>query len=75
MLRAVILAALAKSHKSGLLAAGIVDYDGGRGVRERIADRAVVVRSNYNTPRIQEEQAPIYRVLRGLIDEAAGERG
>jgi D-sedoheptulose 7-phosphate isomerase len=63
-----ILAALAEARKRGLLTVGIVGYDGGRIVSERLADHAVVVRSDY-IPRIQEVQASIYHVLRGLIEE------
>jgi len=62
-----ILAALAEARRRGLLTVGIVGYDGGRIVGERLADHAVVVRSDY-IPRIQEVQASIYHVLRGLID-------
>jgi D-sedoheptulose 7-phosphate isomerase len=69
-----ILAALAEARKRGLLTIGIVGYDGGRVVGERLADHAVVVRSDY-IPRIQEVQASIYHVLRALIEELAGERG
>jgi D-sedoheptulose 7-phosphate isomerase len=35
-------------------------------VSERLADYAVVVRSDY-IPRIQEVQASVYHVVRGLI--------
>src|SRR5918997_4146 len=63
-----IVAALAEARKRGLLTVGIVGYDGGRIVSERLADQAIVVRSDY-IPRIQEVQASIYHVLRGLIDE------
>ena len=63
-----ILAALAEARRRGLLTVGIVGYDGGRIVSERLADHAVVVRSDY-IPRIQEVQASIYHVLRGLIDQ------
>jgi D-sedoheptulose 7-phosphate isomerase len=52
---------------------GIVGYDGGRIVSERLADHAVVVRSDY-IPRIQEVQASVYHVLRGLVETLAGER-
>ena len=69
-----ILAALAEARKRGLLTVGIVGYDGGRIVGERLTDRAVVVRSDY-IPRIQEVQASIYHVLRGLVDELWGGRG
>src|SRR5215211_4972720 len=62
-----ILAALAEARKRGLLTVGIVGYDGGRIVAERLADHAVVVRTDY-IPRIQEVQASIYHVLRGLVE-------
>jgi len=62
-----ILAALAEARKRGLLTVGIVGYDGGRIVGERLADHAVVVRSDY-IPRIQEVQASIYHLLRGLVE-------
>jgi D-sedoheptulose 7-phosphate isomerase len=62
-----ILAALAEARKRGLLTVGIVGYDGGRIVGERLADHVVVVRSDY-IPRIQEVQASIYHVLRGLVE-------
>jgi D-sedoheptulose 7-phosphate isomerase len=61
-----ILAAFAEARKRGLLTVGIVGYDGGRIVGEHLADHAIVVRSDY-IPRIQEVQASIYHVLRGLI--------
>jgi D-sedoheptulose 7-phosphate isomerase len=62
-----ILAALAEARKRGLRTVGIVGYDGGRILGERLADHAVVVRSDY-IPRIQEVQASIYHVLRGLVE-------
>src|SRR5919107_679603 len=62
-----ILAALAEAKRRGLLTVGIGGYDGGRIVAERLADHAVVVRSDY-IPRIQEVQASIYHVLRGVIE-------
>jgi D-sedoheptulose 7-phosphate isomerase len=62
-----ILAALAEARRRGLLTVGIVGYDGGRIVSEQLADHAVVVRSDY-IPRIQEVQASIYHVLRGLVE-------
>ena len=62
-----ILAALAEARKRGLLTVGIVGYDGGRILGERLTDHAVVVRSDY-IPRIQEVQASIYHVLRGLLE-------
>ncbi|MBA2713809.1 MAG: SIS domain-containing protein [Rubrobacteraceae bacterium] len=62
-----ILAALAEARKRGLLTVGIVGYDGGRVLGERLADHAVVVRTDY-IPRIQEVQASIYHVLRRLVE-------
>jgi D-sedoheptulose 7-phosphate isomerase len=43
-------------------------------VGERLADHAVVVRSDY-IPRIQEVQASVYHVLRGLVETLVRERG
>jgi D-sedoheptulose 7-phosphate isomerase len=63
-----ILSALAEARKRGLLTVGIVGYDGGRIVSERLTDHMVVVRSDY-VPRIQEVQASVYHVLRALIEE------
>ena len=63
-----ILAALGEARKRGLLTVGIVGYDGGRVVSERLVDHAIVVRSDY-IPRIQEMQASVYHVLRGLLEE------
>jgi D-sedoheptulose 7-phosphate isomerase len=69
-----ILAALAEARKRGLVTVGVVGYDGGRIVSERLADHAVVVRSDY-IPRIQEVQASVYHVLRGLVETLTRERG
>jgi D-sedoheptulose 7-phosphate isomerase len=69
-----ILAALSEARKRGLLTVGIVGYDGGRIVGERLADHAVVVRSDY-IPRIQEVQASVYHVLRRLLEELSEEKG
>ena len=66
-----ILSALTEARKRGLLTVGIVGYDGGRILGERLADHAVVVRSDY-IPRIQEVQASVYHVLLGLIAELRG---
>src|SRR5918911_3075490 len=66
-----ILAALVEARKRGLLTVGIVGYDGGKTVSERLADYAVVVRSDY-IPRIQEVQASVYHVVRGLIGDLDG---
>jgi D-sedoheptulose 7-phosphate isomerase len=69
-----ILSGLAEARKRGLLTVGIVGYDGGRILGERLADHAVVVRSDY-IPRIQEVQASAYHVMRGLIETLTGGRG
>jgi D-sedoheptulose 7-phosphate isomerase len=64
-----ILAAFTEARKRGLLTVGLVGYDGGRIVAEHLVDHAVVVRSDY-IPRIQEVQASVYHVMRGLIEDA-----
>lgn len=63
-----ILTALVEARKRGLLTVGLAGYDGGKVVSERLADHAVVVRSDY-IPRLQEVQASVYHVLRHRIDE------
>jgi D-sedoheptulose 7-phosphate isomerase len=63
-----ILAALAEARRRGLLTVGILGYDGGKIVAEQLADHAVVVRSDY-IPRIQEVQASVYHVLRGVVEQ------
>ncbi len=63
-----ILSALAEARKRGLLTVGIVGYDGGRIVSERLTDHTIVVCSDY-VPRIQEVQASVYHVLRALLEE------
>ncbi len=65
-----ILAALAEARRRGLLTVALVGYDGGRIVGEGLADHALVVRSDY-IPRIQEVQASVYHVLRGLLEKLA----
>jgi D-sedoheptulose 7-phosphate isomerase len=66
-----ISAALREARKRGMFALGLAGYDGGDFVRERLADCALVVRSD-DIPRIQEVQASIYHVLR-LALERRGE--
>jgi D-sedoheptulose 7-phosphate isomerase len=61
-----IIAALAEARKRDLLTVAIVGYGGGRIVSERLADAALIVRSDY-IPRIQEVQASLYHVLRARI--------
>ncbi|MDQ3237776.1 MAG: SIS domain-containing protein [Actinomycetota bacterium] len=69
-----ILSAFAEARRRGLHTVAIVGYDGGRIVSERLADHAIVVRSDY-IPRIQEVQASIYHVLRCLISDMMDEKG
>ena len=57
-----------------LLTVGIVSYDGGKIVGERLADYAVVVRSDC-TPRVQVVQASIYHTLRDLIESVKAVEG
>jgi D-sedoheptulose 7-phosphate isomerase len=63
-----ILAAMAEARKRGLLTVGLLGYDGGRIVSERLVDHALVVRSDY-IPRIQEVQASMYHVLLRTVGE------
>ena len=64
---------VARWREEQLLTVGLVGYDGGRIVGERLADYAVVVRSDY-IPRIQEVQASVYHVLRVLVEDLVWER-
>jgi D-sedoheptulose 7-phosphate isomerase len=61
-----ILAALAEARKRGMLTAALAGYDGGKIVRERLVDHTIVVHSDH-IPRIQEAQASVYHLLRGMI--------
>ncbi|MDQ3387842.1 MAG: SIS domain-containing protein, partial [Actinomycetota bacterium] len=65
-----ILAAMAEARKRGLLTVGMVGYDGGRMVGEKLVDHALIVRSDY-IPRIQEVQASMYHVLLKLVSEVS----
>jgi hypothetical protein len=46
----------------------ILGYGGGKIVRERLVDHAIVARSDY-IPRIQEAQDSVYHVLRQCIED------
>jgi D-sedoheptulose 7-phosphate isomerase len=59
---------MAEARKRGLLTVGLLGYDGGRIVSERLVDHALVVRSDY-IPRIQEVQASMYHVLLRIVGE------
>jgi len=63
-----IVMALEEARKRGLLTVGLLGYDGGEIVRRNLADRALVVRSDY-IPRIQEVQASVYHVVTELLSE------
>lgn len=69
-----LIAALAEVRRRGLLTVALVGYDGGRIVREGLADHALVVRSDY-VPRIQEVQASLYHVLRRRLDDVLSGNG
>jgi D-sedoheptulose 7-phosphate isomerase len=58
-----VIAALVEARKRGLLTLALLGYDGGEIRRQGLADRFVVVASDY-IPRIQEVQASIYHVMR-----------
>ncbi len=61
-----VLAALVEARRRGLATIAMVGYDGGRIATEDLADHIVVVRSEH-IPRIQEAQATVHHVLRGLV--------
>ena len=65
-----VIAALAEARKRGLLTVALLGYDGGEIVRRKLADFAIVVRSDY-IPRIQEVQASVYHIMRELLEEKA----
>jgi D-sedoheptulose 7-phosphate isomerase len=61
------LAALAQARRIGMLTLAFVGYDGGQIAAERLADHAIVTRSEH-IPRIQEAQASAWHVLRELLE-------
>jgi D-sedoheptulose 7-phosphate isomerase len=61
-----VVAALEEARTRGLLTVALLGYDGGEIGRRGLADRTIVVRSDY-IPRIQEVQASIYHVMRELM--------
>jgi len=63
-----VIAALVEARKRGLLTLALLGYDGGEIRRQGLADRFVVVASDY-IPRIQEVQASIYHVMREGLEE------
>jgi D-sedoheptulose 7-phosphate isomerase len=62
-----IIMALEEARKRNLLTVALLGYDGGEILRRDLADRTVVVRSDY-IPRIQEVQASVYHIIRGLFE-------
>lgn len=58
-----VIAGLEEARKRGMLTVALLGYDGGEIVRRELADRAIVVRSDY-IPRIQEVQGTIYHIVR-----------
>jgi D-sedoheptulose 7-phosphate isomerase len=62
-----VIAALEEARKRGNRSVALLGYDGGEIVRRGLADRVIVVRSDY-IPRIQEAQATIYHTLRHALD-------
>jgi D-sedoheptulose 7-phosphate isomerase len=62
-----VLCALEEARKRGNATVALLGYDGGEILRRGLADRAVVVRSDY-VPRVQEAQAAIYHTMRHALD-------
>ena len=62
-----IIAALEEARKRNLLTVALLGYDGGEIQRRGLADFPVIVRCDY-IPRIQEVQASIYHLIRGLLE-------
>jgi D-sedoheptulose 7-phosphate isomerase len=61
-----VIEALGEARRRGLVTIALVGYDGGRIASERLADHAIVTRSQH-IPRIQEAQASAYHVLLELV--------
>jgi D-sedoheptulose 7-phosphate isomerase len=62
-----IITTLEEARKRGNKTIALLGYDGGEILRRGLADRAIVVRSDY-IPRIQEAQGTIYHTMRCAID-------
>jgi D-sedoheptulose 7-phosphate isomerase len=58
-----VIAALEEARKRGNATIALLGYDGGEIRRRGLADRTVVVRSDY-VPRVQEAQAAVYHTMR-----------
>jgi D-sedoheptulose 7-phosphate isomerase len=64
-----LLCALEEARRRGLTTIALLGHDGGEVLRRGLADYAIVVSSDY-IPRIQEVQASVYHVIRGLVELA-----
>jgi D-sedoheptulose 7-phosphate isomerase len=62
-----IVKALEEARRRGLLTVALLGYDGGEIGRRGLADRRIIVRSDY-IPRIQEVQASVYHIVRELLE-------
>jgi len=62
-----VIHALAEARRLDMVTIALVGYDGGRILKERLADHVVVVRSEH-IPRIQEAQTSAYHVLCALVE-------
>lgn len=62
-----VLLCLQEARKRGMLTLALSGYDGGEVVRQKLADIAIVVRSDY-IPRIQEVQASVYHLIREHLE-------
>jgi D-sedoheptulose 7-phosphate isomerase len=63
-----VVAALVEARKRGMLTVALLGSQGGDILRDRLADHAFVVPSDY-IPRLQEIQASIYHVLRRTLGQ------
>jgi D-sedoheptulose 7-phosphate isomerase len=62
-----VIGALEEARKRGNATIALLGYDGGEILRRGLADRAIVVRSDY-VPRVQEAQAAVYHTMRHAVD-------
>lgn len=62
-----VLLCLQEARKRGMLTLALLGYDGGEVVRQKLADIAIVVRSD-SIPRIQEVQASVYHLIREHLE-------
>jgi D-sedoheptulose 7-phosphate isomerase len=61
-----VIAALEEARKRGNATIALLGYDGGEIRRRALADRTIVVRSDY-IPRVQEAQAAVYHTMRHAL--------